>query len=78
MQVSCPNNVKIYNLSAGKSLPEVNLFIFIVLNISSYNYILIFIISSFNFFQWLSERKRRALLKKNIGKLHKCFIKCSK
>lgn len=37
MQVSCPNNVKIYNLSAGKSLPE-----------------------------WLSERKRRALLKKNI------------
>lgn len=23
MQVSCPNNVKIYNLSAGKSLPEV-------------------------------------------------------
>uniref|UniRef100_V9IEG1 Nucleolar protein 10 n=1 Tax=Apis cerana TaxID=7461 RepID=V9IEG1_APICE len=37
MQVSCPNNVKIYNLSAGKSLPE-----------------------------WLSDRKRRALLKKNI------------
>ncbi|CAK9816022.1 Nucleolar protein 10 [Anthophora plagiata] len=37
MQVSCPNNVKIYNLSAGKSLPE-----------------------------WLSERKRRNLLKKNV------------
>ncbi|XP_078042598.1 nucleolar protein 10 lethal (2) 34Fd [Augochlora pura] len=37
MQVSCPNNVKIYNLSAGKSLPE-----------------------------WLSERKRRKLLKKNV------------
>ncbi|GLV38829.1 lethal (2) 34Fd [Carabus blaptoides fortunei] len=37
MQVSEPNNVKIYNLSAGKSLPE-----------------------------WLSERKRRALLKKNV------------
>ncbi|XP_076651858.1 nucleolar protein 10-like [Halictus rubicundus] len=37
MQVSCPNNVKIYNLSAGKSLPE-----------------------------WLSERKRRSLLKKNV------------
>ncbi|CAG9827356.1 unnamed protein product [Diabrotica balteata] len=37
MQVSDPNNVKIYNLSAGKSLPE-----------------------------WLSERKRRALLKKNV------------
>lgn len=37
MQVSCPNNVKIYNLSAGKSLPE-----------------------------WLSERKRRRLLKKNV------------
>lgn len=38
MQVSDPNNVKIYNLSAGKSLPE-----------------------------WLSERKRRALLKKDAG-----------
>ncbi|CAG9853709.1 unnamed protein product [Phyllotreta striolata] len=37
MQVSDTNNVKIYNLSAGKSLPE-----------------------------WLSERKRRALLKKNV------------
>ncbi|KAK4880078.1 hypothetical protein RN001_008224 [Aquatica leii] len=37
MQVSDPNNVKIYNLSAGKSLPE-----------------------------WLSERKRRAALKKDI------------
>ncbi|XP_044267259.1 nucleolar protein 10 [Tribolium madens] len=37
MQVSDPNNVKIYNLSAGKSLPE-----------------------------WLSERKRRALLKKDV------------
>lgn len=37
MQVSEPNDVKIYNLSAGKSLPE-----------------------------WLSERKRRSLLKKNV------------
>ncbi|XP_050312689.1 nucleolar protein 10 [Anthonomus grandis grandis] len=37
MQVSEPNDVKIYNLSAGKSLPE-----------------------------WLSERKRRTLLKKNV------------
>nr|CAD7444433.1 unnamed protein product [Timema bartmani] len=37
MLVSDPNNVKIYNLSAGKSLPE-----------------------------WLSDRKRRALLKKNV------------
>ncbi|KAL1491428.1 hypothetical protein ABEB36_012028 [Hypothenemus hampei] len=37
MQVSEPNDVKIYNLSAGRSLPE-----------------------------WLSERKRRALLKKNL------------
>ncbi|RZF33176.1 hypothetical protein LSTR_LSTR004862 [Laodelphax striatellus] len=37
MQVSDPNNVKIYNLSAGKSLPD-----------------------------WLSERKRRALQKKNV------------
>ncbi|KAK5646790.1 hypothetical protein RI129_005254 [Pyrocoelia pectoralis] len=37
MQVSDPNNVKIYNLSIGKSLPE-----------------------------WLSERKRRAILKKNV------------
>ncbi|XP_043496596.1 nucleolar protein 10 [Polistes fuscatus] len=38
MQVSCPNNVKIYNLSVGKSLPD-----------------------------WLSERKKRSLLKKNVG-----------
>ncbi|XP_022914298.2 nucleolar protein 10 [Onthophagus taurus] len=37
MQVSDLNNVKIYNLSAGKSLPE-----------------------------WLSERKRRTLLKKDV------------
>ncbi|KRT79133.1 hypothetical protein AMK59_6416, partial [Oryctes borbonicus] len=37
MQVSDPNNVKIYNLSVGKSLPD-----------------------------WLSERKRRALLKKDV------------
>ncbi|KAF7414179.1 hypothetical protein HZH68_002668 [Vespula germanica] len=37
MQVSCPNNVKIYNLSVGKSLPE-----------------------------WLSERKKRNLIKKNV------------
>ncbi|KAI4492013.1 hypothetical protein M0802_010138 [Mischocyttarus mexicanus] len=37
MQVSCPNNVKIYNLSVGKSLPE-----------------------------WLPERKRRSLLKKDV------------
>ncbi|KAH0946862.1 hypothetical protein HN011_009455 [Eciton burchellii] len=37
MQVSAPNNIKIYNLSAGKSLPE-----------------------------WLSEKKRRSLLKKNV------------
>ncbi|EZA53311.1 hypothetical protein DMN91_005222 [Ooceraea biroi] len=37
MQVSAPNNIKIYNLSAGKSLPE-----------------------------WLSEQKRRRLLKKNV------------
>jgi ribosome biogenesis protein ENP2 len=37
MQVSAPNNVNIYNLSAGKSLPE-----------------------------WLSERKRRYLSKKNV------------
>ncbi|EFN87882.1 nucleolar protein 10 [Harpegnathos saltator] len=37
MQVSAPNNIKIYNLSAGKSLPE-----------------------------WLSERKRRTLVKKDV------------
>ena len=28
MQVSNPNNVKIYNLSAGKSLPEVSFNVF--------------------------------------------------
>ena len=37
MQVSNPNNVKIYNLTAGKSLPD-----------------------------WLSEKKKRALLKKDV------------
>lgn len=37
MQVSCPNDIKIYNLSHGKSLPE-----------------------------FLSEHKRRALLKKDV------------
>ena len=37
MEVIDPNNVKIYNLSAGKSLPE-----------------------------WLSDRKKRALQKKDI------------
>ncbi|XP_051780880.1 nucleolar protein 10 [Erpetoichthys calabaricus] len=38
MQVSSVNDVKIYNLSCGKSLPE-----------------------------WLSDRKKRALLKKDVG-----------
>ncbi|EDV23405.1 uncharacterized protein TRIADDRAFT_50484 [Trichoplax adhaerens] len=37
MQVSAPNDIKIYNLSAGKSLPE-----------------------------WLSERRRRSLVKRDI------------
>ena len=41
MQVANPNNIKIYNLSAGKSLPE-----------------------------WLSDRKRRKLLK-NDGELRR-------
>jgi hypothetical protein len=30
MQVISPNNVKIYNLSAGKSLPDVILYIFLI------------------------------------------------
>lgn len=38
MQVTNSNNIKIYNLSSGKSLPE-----------------------------WISERKRRLLQKKDIG-----------
>ena len=38
MQVTTANDVKVYNLSAGKSLPE-----------------------------WISERKRRTLLKNDIG-----------
>lgn len=38
MQVSTANNVKVYNLSVGKSLPE-----------------------------WISDRKKRALLKEDIG-----------
>jgi ribosome biogenesis protein ENP2 len=38
MQVTTAGGVKVYNLSAGKSLPE-----------------------------WISERKRRALLKNDLG-----------
>lgn len=38
MQVNCANDVKVYNLSAGKSLPE-----------------------------WISDRKKRTLLKNDIG-----------
>ena len=38
MQVNCSNDIKVYNLSAGKSLPE-----------------------------WISDRKRRTLLKNDIG-----------
>lgn len=40
MQISTANNVKVYNLSAGKSLPE-----------------------------WISDRKKRTLLKNDVGKL---------
>lgn len=39
MQVSTPNNVKIYNLSAGKSLPEVTCKL--VLNCSCYRFFFI-------------------------------------
>lgn len=38
MEVFAPNNVKIYNLSAGKALPE-----------------------------WLSDKKKRALQKSDLG-----------
>lgn len=38
MQVSAASDVKVYNLSAGRSLPE-----------------------------WISERKRRMLLKNDVG-----------
>ena len=38
MQVRTANDVKVYNLSAGKSVPE-----------------------------WISDRKRRALLKNDLG-----------
>lgn len=59
MQVSDTNNVKIYNLSAGKSLPEVR----------NYNLSTLYLNKMKNCncsFQWLSERKRRALLKKDV------------
>lgn len=36
MQVSCPNDVKIYNLSAGKSLPEVS--VYLLYQISFYTF----------------------------------------
>ena len=39
MQVSTANDVKVYNLSVGKTLPE-----------------------------WISDRKRRTLLKNDVGK----------
>lgn len=55
MQVSEPNNVKIYNLSVGKSLPEVSC----NCQMKFYNPIIVS-------YQWLSERKRRALLKKDV------------
>lgn len=60
MQVSAPNNIKIYNLSAGKSLPEVKPCKIIL------GYIYLMYI--FHYFQWLSERKRKSLQKKNVGK----------
>ena len=44
MQVSTANDVKVYNLSAGKSLPE-----------------------------WISDRKKRTLLKNDIGET--CILK---
>lgn len=40
MQVSSTNNVKVYNLSVGKTLPE-----------------------------WISDRKKRTLLKNDVGKM---------
>ena len=46
MQVSSANDVKVYNLSAGKSLPE-----------------------------WISDRKKRTLLKNDIGTHYQCFIR---
>lgn len=39
MQVTTANDVKVYNLSVGKTLPE-----------------------------WISDRKRRTLLKNDVGK----------
>lgn len=56
MQITCANNIKIYNLSAGRSLPEVT------------KELIIYLIT-WGFFQWLSDRKKRALSKKNVGML---------
>lgn len=61
MLVTFPNDVKIYNLSAGKSLPEVGLFEIIV-NIKNINEIYIIC------FKWLSDRKKRKLLQNDVGK----------
>lgn len=49
------NNVKIYNLSAGKSLPDVS-----ILN-NKLKFLIIKIC-----FQWLTDRKRKERLKKNV------------
>lgn len=55
------NDVKIYNLSAGKSLPDVS-----VPSPRKFNFDLdlnfIFVL----FFQWLTDQKRRKLLNKNV------------
>ena len=56
MEAVCTaNDVKVYNLSAGKSLPEVSEDqpLTLMLNRSA--------------FQWISDRKRRALLKSDLG-----------
>ena len=46
MQVTTANDVKVYNLSVGKTLPE-----------------------------WISDRKRRTLLKNDVGKASNVAIK---
>lgn len=67
MQVSAPNNIKIYNLSSGKSIPDVSIFFHhqhtINNTLSAFFVTLTWII----FKQWLSDRKKRALLKKSSG-----------
>ena len=63
MQVSTANDVKVYNVSTGKSLPEVFKCIIVLCHVISRDLL----------FQWITERKRRKLLKNDEGTTLLCM-----